>query len=164
MALQLLRPARIDIVSQPILSSQTIGLPSQSVKFSFKTSSSILANGYLLLTLPSRFKTDLQVFWYLNANYTVKEMKINGIDELSNIEHSLINDEKGSSYLKVVLKADQPALSSYELEISEFNNPIQQGDNVLIEAFDNLGYKMDWSYGYAQNLLMATSPSLVAAD
>lgn len=155
-----LSPAALTMLSQPLLSSSEIGKPSQSITLSFQAYSAIPANGSILVVFPCRFKTSTQIFWYLNANFTITTFKVNGIDNVSQVSHQITNVYDGSTKLSIKAAKDLPASASFEVALSEFNNPIEQGHRVVIQTFDNLGAQMDQSSG--SDLLVAQTPATIS--
>jgi len=155
-----LSPAELKMLSQPLLSSSVIGTPSQSITLSFQVKSAIPAGGSIQVVFPCRFKTSTQIFWYLNANFTIKTFKVDGIDNVAQVSHDVTNDPAGNSKLSIKAMKDLSASASFEVTVSEFNNPISQGHQVVIETFDNLGAQMDQSSG--PDLLVAQTPATIS--
>lgn len=75
----------------------------------------------------------------------------------------MANDDKGKSVLSVVLQnIELAAQTNIEVEISEFNNPIESDHSLIIEAFDNIGYLVERSN--EPMLLQASQPAIISTN
>lgn len=109
-----------------------IGRGSQALGVTFKTTNALPLNGTIQLTFPERFvgldsAGKASSLWYLNeANYTLQSFKVNGVDKLSAITHTLTMQSGKTQLLTITLAStgNLPALSQIELVLTEFNNPI----------------------------------------